>query len=175
VKNPVSNVTIATNTQQRQNLGRTHVAGLQTDVEYRLGSSWTLSGGYLFSHATVTAFDANPELVGNVLPQVPKHRGSLHALYSHPRLATIGFALRFVGRQFDDDQNLRMVPGEAEPGLPGYVVGDLTALRSIGSRLQLFVGVQNLFGEEYFVGTNPTTVGSPRLVHAGMRVRLAGS
>ena len=175
VKNPVSNVTIATNTQQRQNLGRTHVAGLQTDVEYRLGSSWTVSGGYLFNHATVTAFDANPELVGNVLPQVPKHRGLLHALYSHPRLATIGFALRFVGRQFDDDQNLRMVPGEAEPGLPGYVVGDLTALRSIGSRLQLFVGVQNLFGEEYFVGTNPTTVGSPRLVHAGMRVRLAGS
>jgi outer membrane receptor protein involved in Fe transport len=112
--------------------------------------------------------------VGKVLPQVPRHRGSIHALYSLPRLATIGFALRLVGRQFDDDQNRRMVPGERERSLPGYVVGDLTVLRSIGSRLQLFVAVQNLFGEEYFVGTNPTTVGSPRLAHAGVRVRLAG-
>jgi outer membrane receptor protein involved in Fe transport len=174
VKHPVSNVTIATNTQQRQNLGRTHIGGLQADVEYRIRSLWTLSGGYLFNHATVTASDANPELVGNVLPQVPRHRGSVRALYSNPRLATVGFALRFIGRQFDDDQNLRAVPGEAQPGLPGYVVGDVTASRTIGRRLQLFVGVQNLFGEEYFVGTNPTTIGSPRLVHAGVRVRLAG-
>jgi outer membrane receptor protein involved in Fe transport len=174
VKYPVSNVTIAANTQQRQNLGRTHIRGLQADVDYRLGSSWTLSGGYLFSRARVTAFDANPDLVGNVLPQVPRHRGSVQALYSHPQLAAVGFSLRFVGRQFDDDQNLRTVPGQDEPGLPGFFVSDLTASRAITRRLQAFVGVQNLFGEEYFVGTNPTTVGSPRLVHAGVRVRLAG-
>jgi outer membrane receptor protein involved in Fe transport len=174
VKNPVSNVTIATNTQQRQNLGRTHIGGLQADVQYRLGSSWRLSGGYLFNHAKITEFDANPDLVDNFLPQVPRHRGSMQALYSNPRLATVGFELRFIGRQFDDDQNLRIVPGEARPGLPGYVVADLTAARSIGRSLQLFVGAQNLFGEEYFVGTNPTTIGSPRLVHAGVRVRLAG-
>ena len=34
VKDPVANVTIATNTQQRQNLGRTRIAGLQLDGEY---------------------------------------------------------------------------------------------------------------------------------------------
>jgi len=40
VKNPVSNVTIALNTQQRQNLGRTRIWGVQSDVEYRLGARW---------------------------------------------------------------------------------------------------------------------------------------
>src|SRR4029453_3490141 len=47
VKDPVSNVTqsvvAGTTTQQRQNLGRTRISGLQTDVEYRLGSSYRLS------------------------------------------------------------------------------------------------------------------------------------
>jgi hypothetical protein len=33
--------------------------------------------------------------------------------------------------------------------------------------------VQNLFDEEYIVGTLPTTIGSPRLVHGGVRVRFA--
>jgi hypothetical protein len=34
--------------------------------------------------------------------------------------------------------------------------------------------VQNLFEQDYFVGTLPTTVGSPRLVHVGVRVRWNG-
>jgi outer membrane receptor protein involved in Fe transport len=174
VRNPVSNVTIAANTQRRQNLGRTRIRGLQTDVEYRIGSRIRLSGGYLFNRATVTAFDANPELIGNDLPQVPRHRGSVQVQYMDPRLATIGFDLRFIGRQFDDDLNIRVVPGESSPGLPGYLVGDLTASRSIGPSLQVFAAVQNLFDGESIVGTNPTTIGSPRLVHAGVRVRFAG-
>src|SRR5437899_4340592 len=51
ISNPVSNVTIATVganvTQQRQNLGKTLVWGIQTDVEYRLSTMWRVSGGYL--------------------------------------------------------------------------------------------------------------------------------
>jgi outer membrane receptor protein involved in Fe transport len=174
VKNAVSNVTIATNTQQRQNLGRTRIRGLQTDVEYRLGPSWRLSGGYLFNHATVREFDANPALVGNFLPQVPKHRGSMQVVYSDPRLATLGLGVQLIGRQFDDDQNIRVVPGEAAPGLPGYAVVDVTASRAVGRGLEIFVGAQNLLGREYYVGTNPTTIGAPRLVHVGVRARFAG-
>jgi hypothetical protein len=34
--------------------------------------------------------------------------------------------------------------------------------------------VQNLFDEEYFVGTLPTTIGSPRLVTGGLRMRFTG-
>ena len=81
--------------------------------------------------------------------------------------------LQVVGRQFDDDLNSRIVPGESEPGLPGYAVVDLSASRSIGRRLEIFAGAQNLFNREYFVGTLPTTTGTPRLVHGGIRVRLS--
>jgi hypothetical protein len=34
--------------------------------------------------------------------------------------------------------------------------------------------VQNLLDEEYYVQLLPTTIGSPRLVHGGVRVRWSG-
>ncbi len=170
VKNPVSNVTIAVNTQQRQNLGSTRVLGLQTDASYRVTPLLTLSGAYVFTDATVREFDANPGIVGNFLPQVAKHRGSLNATWADPSIVTLGFGLQFIGRQFDDDQNVRAVPGESEPGLPGYVLADITASRSVHENVDVFFGIQNAFDETYFVGTNPTTIGTPLMVHGGIRV-----
>jgi outer membrane receptor protein involved in Fe transport len=105
ISNPVSNVTLstvgATVTQQRQNLGRTHVRGLQNDVDIRLGAALRLRAAYVFDRGTVTAFAANPSLVGKVIPQVPRHRGSLQLAYANARIATLSLGLQLVGRQFD--------------------------------------------------------------------------
>ena len=178
VKDPVSNVTLTVSganvTQQRQNLGRTRISGLQTDVEYRIGSFYRVSGGYLYGRARVIEFGANPLLIGKFLPQVPKHRGAVQFAYINPRLFNLSVGVHAIGRQFDDDQNVRTVPGEGEAGLPGYAVVELSASRTIGRNLEVFAGAQNLFDREYFVGTLPTTMGTPRLVHAGVRVRFAG-
>jgi outer membrane receptor protein involved in Fe transport len=178
VKDPVSNVTIAvsgaTVTQQRQNLGRTRVSGLQTDAEYRIGSFLRVSGGYLYGRARVTEFDANPDLIGNFLPQVPKHRGSAQISYTNPRYFNVAVGLQFIGRQFDDDLNSRTVPGESKPGLPGYALVDFSASRSVAQNVEVFFGTQNLFDREYFVGTLPTTTGTPRLLHGGVRLKFAG-
>jgi outer membrane receptor protein involved in Fe transport len=178
VEDPVSNVTVstagATVTQQRQNLGRTRISGLQTDVEYRIGTAYRISGGYLYGRARVVEFAANPDLVGNYLPQVPKHRGSLQVAYINPRYVNVAVGLHAIGRQFDDDQNRRTVPGENEPGLPGYALIELSASKSINRNIEIFAGTQNLFDTEYFVGTLPTTTGTPRLVHVGVRVRFSG-
>jgi len=38
----------------------------------------------------------------------------------------------------------------------------------------VFFGVQNLFDKEYYVGFAPTTIGTPRLVNGGIRVRWSG-
>ena len=177
VKDPVSNVTIATAgtnvTQQRQNLGRTRITGIQTDAEYRIGAFLRLSGGYLYGRARVTEFDANPALVDKYLPQVPKHRGSGQISYTNPRLFNAAVGFQAVGRQFDDDLNSRVVPGETEPGLPGYALLDFSASKSIGQNVDVFFGAQNALGRTYFVGTLPTTTGTPRLVHGGVRVRFA--
>ena len=174
VENPVSNVTRTdlVNTLQRQNLGRTKITGLQNDIEIRAASYWRFAAGYLFNSAKVTEYDANPALIGNYLPQVPKHRGSFQVSYANPDLFTAALGVQFIGRQFDDDQNVRVVPGETEPGLPGYSMVDFTVSRSLIRSVDVFFGVQNMFDTEYIVGTLPTTIGTPRLVNGGVRVRF---
>jgi outer membrane receptor protein involved in Fe transport len=178
VKNPVSNVTVATTpnqtTQQRKNLGRTRIWGVQSDAEYRLGQTWRISGGYLYNQGKVREYETNPALVGKFLPQVPEHRGSFRVTYADPRIATVSLGAQFLGRQFDDDQNLRAVPGFTDPGLPKYTTWDVTASHAFGRNVEVFVGAQNLTNEEYFVGTLPTTIGSPRLVNGGVRLRFSG-
>jgi outer membrane receptor protein involved in Fe transport len=185
ISDPVANITIGTNLQQRQNLGSTRVNGLQTDVEYRLGATLRASAGYLYNRATVTEFAANPALVGNYLPQVPAHRGSFRIAYTNPKFANVAFGMQFIGNQFDDDQNVRVVPAAAlsaagydttniTPGLPGYGTADLTVSRTLSRNIDAFVGVQNLFDKQYFVGTLPTTIGSPRMANFGVRIRVSG-
>jgi iron complex outermembrane receptor protein len=167
-------VTIATNMQQRQNLGRTRIRGFQTDLDATLGEHVRLSAGYLFNSAKVTEAPGQPQLVDKYLAQVPKNRGSVQALYTNPRWVDVGVGVQVIGRQFDDDLNVRTVPGESEPGLPAYAILDVTAARSFHRNFDVFFGIQNLLDEEYIVMTQPTTTGSPRLVHAGVRIRWAG-
>ena len=170
VKNPVSNVTIGTNLQQRQNLGRTKIRGWQTDVETRIGQSVRVSAGYLFNNAKVTEFNINPVLVGLYLAQVPKHRGSVSVSYSNPRLATVAVSGTFFGRQFDDDLNVRIKPGETEPGLPPYGVLDLSVSRGLGRNVDVFFGAQNLFDQGASCCCRPHRIA--RLVNGGIRVRF---
>jgi outer membrane receptor protein involved in Fe transport len=142
-----------------------------------------VAGGYLYNIAKVVEAPQNPGLVDNCqgvageacyLQQVPKHRGSVEVVYSNPRYATVGFYLQATGRQFDDDLNTRTVPGESTPGLPKYAVVGLFASHTLARNFEVFLSAQNLFDQEYFVGTQPTITGAPRLVSGGIRVRLQG-
>ena len=98
------------------------------------------------------------------MPQLPRHQGSLRLLYDRSRFS--GSAMvRFVGRQFEDDRN-------AMP-LDSFVVADLTAACRVGRSAEAFAAVENLFDERYAVGLTPiATVGPPRLIRAGVRLRL---
>ena len=193
VQNPVSNVTIGTNILQRQNLGRTRIWGIQSDVEYRMSRAWKVSGGYLYNQAKVVESAAIPALVDNCrgvageacfLPQVPENRGSLRVVYSDSKYATVALGVQTVGRQFEDDQNARVVPAAAladagypgftEPGLPKYTAVDLLISRAITRNIDAYIGVQNLFDRQYFAFTQATTLGSPRLVNGGVRIRISG-
>lgn len=178
VKDPVSNVTISTQganvTQQRQNLGATRIRGVQADVDYRPTTSLRVEAGYLFNNAVVTKNDANTALVDKFLPQVPKHRGSVGISWSNPRVVTVGLDIQALGPQFDDDLNTRLVPGYTVPGLPKYALVSLHLSRNLQQNVEVFFSGQNLFNQLYYVGTLPTTIGTPRLVTAGVRLSLSG-
>jgi outer membrane receptor protein involved in Fe transport len=181
VKDPIANVSTnaAGTVRQRRNLGATNIGGFQTDVAYRVNGHWGVSGAYVFDIAKVheapvdvTGFD----LTGKYLAEVPKHRASFAVNYTNPRLLNVAIENQFVGHQFDDDRNeatiFPLIPDMRVVGLPKYSVTNLTASRTVNRNLDVFFGVQNLFGTTYYVGTNPTTIGTPRLVNGGIRLKV---
>ena len=170
---------------QKLNLAETRVRGLQADVDARIGTAWRFSGGYVYDDATVVDGGAlAPALAGKRLQQVPRHRGTLQIAYSDAKYATVALGVQFVGLQYNDDLNVNFIPaatladagydGVYPAGLPGYAVADLTVSRNIGPNVQAFFGVQNLFDTISFAQTNPSTIGTPRLVNGGIRLRLSG-
>ncbi|HUP40518.1 MAG TPA: TonB-dependent receptor [Vicinamibacterales bacterium] len=181
VKDPVANVTTNAlgTVRQRQNLGSTNIGGFQTDVSYRVNGNWGLSGAYVFDIAKVhesQADAAGNDLTGKYLAEVPKHRASFQLSYMNPRLVNVSIENQFVGHQFDDDLNTQPIfPNIADKrvvGLPKYSVTNFTVGRTLTRNLDLFIGMQNVLGTTYYVGTNPTTIGTPRLVNGGVRLKV---
>jgi outer membrane receptor protein involved in Fe transport len=87
-------------------------------------------------------------------------------VYANPARATVAIGLLFVGAQFDDDRNT------TSRRLPEYTVLDLMLARNLQRNVEVFFSVQNLLDREYLVGTLPTTIGTPRLVSGGVRLRF---
>jgi outer membrane receptor protein involved in Fe transport len=178
---PIANVTTTPNgnTRQRRNLGSTNIAGFQADAAYRVDAYWNVAFAYVFDNAKVhqSVPDAqNIDLTGKYLPEVPKHRASFQVGFTHPKFANLALDTEFIGMQFDDDQNLAAIlpaiPDKKRVGLPAYSVTNLTVSRAVTRKVDLFFGAQNLFGKLYYVGTNPTTIGTPRLVNGGIKLRV---
>ena len=155
----------------------------QTDAEYRIGRFWRVVGRLSVqpgqSHG---GGDANAALVGKYLPQVPKNRGSFQVAYSNPQIHQRRVrACSSIGTQFDDDQNVGRPGGARGAGIPshglaaGYGVRGHHASRtrwpatSTCSSACRTCSIRNTS-----CGTLPTTIGSPRLVNGGVRIRFDG-
>lgn len=181
VSDAVANASVTANglTRQVRNVGSTNIAGIQMDGSYRLGARWQATAAYLFERARVHRGvpDATGlDLTGRYLAQVPRHRASFEVTYTNPALAIVSLEHQFVGHQFDDDQNqariLPGIPARTVVGLPGFHMTNLTVTRGLNRTASVFAGAQNLFGTAYYVGTNPTTIGTPRLINVGIRIQV---
>jgi outer membrane receptor protein involved in Fe transport len=171
IDDAIANVTLEATptliTRQRENLGRIRSRGVELDLESRLGRSWKLSAGYLFVDSAVTAARAAPELVGLRTPQVARHQGSFELSFEDPRIVRAALQARWLGRQFEDDQN-RL------PLDPSLAV-DVFLSRAVIAGLDAFVAAENVFDERSDVGRTPVrTIGPPRALRAGLRLRLPG-
>jgi len=186
VSDPIANVTIGPGPgtvapcgfvpaggvcRQRQNLDRTRIRGIETELEYRPHPSWTFSGSYLFNNTEVLSASNQPDLEGKSIAQVPVNQFTLKVVYTNPALFNVSFQGRYVGGQFEDDLNSLK--------LGDFFVVDLMLWRQVTipktSAAEVFLAVENLFDKTYEVGKTAdgiVTVGAPLLVHGGIRVRF---
>ena len=156
-----------TTCRQRQNLDRTRIRGAEPEVTYRPTSDWELLATYLFVDAEVLRASNQRSLEGKRIAQVPRHQLTLAARYLNPALVNASVQGRYVSDQFEDDDNsLRL--GE-------FFVLDVMLSRAISKWGEAFLAVENLFDRTYEVGKTTegvVTIGTPRLVHGGLRIRF---
>ncbi|MCM3873790.1 MAG: TonB-dependent receptor [Pyrinomonadaceae bacterium] len=166
IDDPVANVTLSLTpaliTRQRKSLGSTRVRGMEISAEVQLRNHFEVAGEYLLTDSTVKSFPAQVSLEGLRVPQVPKHQLNAQLSYTDQGW-TAGLQARFLGEQFDDDQN-------ALP-LAGFFTLDAEVSRGLTRKVKIFAAGQNLTGVRYSTGRTPVmTVGPPPLYRVGLRI-----
>ena len=156
----IANVTLTTTpaiiTRQRQNLGSSRSRGAEVEGEWTL-RAWRLSAGWLYADSVVTTGSLN----GKRLPQVPRNQLTAQSAYTSAAWQ-LGAQARWSGRQFDDDVN--QLP------LRSYFAADVFAARTIVTKLDATVSVENIFNRRVETSATPViTVGQPRAVLFGLR------
>ena len=172
IVDPITNVTLSSTptliTRQRQNLGRTRSRGLELDGALRLNSALQAYAGYTFTGATVLQYPGSPggvDLVGRDVPQVPRHVFTWGLFYSGFSRWSLSVSGRFVGQQFDDDQNQFV--------LHRFYTTDFQVGRMVRRRVELFFAAENFLDQRYETARTPTVnLGPPALLRLGIRVNL---
>ena len=162
ISDPIANVTLSVSNliiRQRQNIGKTRNTGVEIEAEKRW-REFNFSAGYLFTNSVVKEFSANQNLEGLKVPQVASNQFTFQTRY-----AKSGWSLalqgRAIGEQFDDDLNLfRLEP---------FFQLDVFAAKKF-EKLQIFVGIENIFNSRYSTGKTPIrTLSSPINGRIGIR------
>ncbi len=150
--------------RQRLNLDRTRTQGLELSAAWHPRSTLSMTGDILFNDATVRRASVAPALVGKQVAQVPRRSAAIGASWRAPGQFTVTPRVRWIGRQFEDDENLLRL-GEV-------VVADLSVSRPVSKHLELFITAENLGNARVETGRSAdgvVNVGTPRLVLGGVR------
>ena len=163
---PVANVTLSTTPQlivrMRENLGETRAWGFQAGTDVRITNRISLTGTYQFIDSTVVSFPANPALVGNLVPLVPRNEFAFQSTWAAPKQFFVAIQGRTASNEYDDDQNL--LP------LGAYFVLSATVSHPLPKGVDIFFQGENLTNDQYNIGRTPVvTTGQPILVRGGLR------
>jgi outer membrane receptor protein involved in Fe transport len=149
----------------RENLGRTTAPGFDVDAIAHITRDFELSTGYQYVDSKVASFPSESSLVGLWVAQVPHNAFTFQARYSNPRIILVSVDGRFIGKQYDDDQN--------QFPLGNFFVLDAMAARSVGKGVEFFAAVENLFNEHYATAATPVPeLGLPIAARFGMRFQF---
>jgi outer membrane receptor protein involved in Fe transport len=177
IVNPVQNVTVNPTSnpvlRRKENVGRIRSRGVELDGVLHISRDIQITAGYDFTAATVVNYTVPPgeiSLLGKRVAQVPQNVFTWEARYWNPRRIMVSVQGRFVGNQFDDDQN--------QYPLGRFYTMDLQIGRNLTRNLEVFAAAENILDERYNVANTPTATGSlfnigpPILYRVGLRLNF---
>ncbi|HVW21511.1 MAG TPA: TonB-dependent receptor [Opitutaceae bacterium] len=153
-------------TVQRQNLGAVRTRGAEAAATWTPAQAFRLRLGYLYDESIVARARQEPAVVGLRLPETPRGVFTAGADWDGPCGVKAAARLRWIGMQFDDDQNTLRLPAATLVGL------ELS--RAFSKSLEAYLALDNAFNAQ--VATSLSTAGlftydTPRLLRGGIRVK----
>lgn len=137
--------------QQPQNVGEVIARGLETQWSRRLTGGWSLSANYTYARTRVVRDLANPALVGNELPNMPRHKANVALTYEPGGNFVARTKLHANGSTFTDDANTVIDARGYHWKKAGYAVFDLSATwRHPGWEFNL--ALDNALDRDYVTG-----------------------
>jgi len=159
----IANVTIATNTRQRQNVNAIVAKGVELTASAQLPADFSLLASYAYSRSKVDApgmaFD------GFAPAQVPRHSASATLAWAPRAGPELSATLRYTAKQYEDDLQSDV--------LPDALTLDALARLPIGHGVSLVARGENLFDEDVVTRNAGGSIdlGTPRTLWIGVTVR----
>lgn len=162
VKDAIANVTLTPTLRQRQNLPAIKARGLELGARVTRGQV-SFDGTLAYTDAKVEGSGASLALDGNRPAQTPRWAAAATLGWKPFDGALFAMTLRYVGAQFEDDQESDILP--AATTLGAYAQVPLTG------RLALVLRGENLTGETVVTRNAGGSIdlGTPRTVWGGVR------
>ncbi|HWB32641.1 MAG TPA: TonB-dependent receptor [Acidobacteriaceae bacterium] len=172
INRPVSAVFVSqTSTSilnKRQNLGQIVSQGTELHMDLFPRRAVSAALGYQYAHAVVTQFSAQPDLVGNWIPQVPRQSFTAQLRAAGERAGEVTLAARASGHAFDDSANTYT--------LRSFFELDLSARHDFGRNWSVTLLMDNLLNQRPDVARTPIlTLGSPLLAEGGLSFHWSGA
>lgn len=137
--------------QQPQNTGRVAAHGVEVQGARQISTSWSVGANYTYTRTRVTEDLADPTLVGNELPDMPRHKGNAMLTYDAGDGFSARIKLRAIGRTFTDDANTVVDSRGYRWRKSGYAVLDLAATWRRPDR-EFTLALDNALNRDYVSG-----------------------
>jgi outer membrane receptor protein involved in Fe transport len=152
--------------RQRRNIDAIDSRGVEVDGRIGWGP-WSLSGGYSYADARVTASGPAAALDGLRPAQTPRHSASVTLGWAPQPGASASVSARYVSDQFEDDLNSQLIPDA--------LTVDAALLWPLTPRLSVEARAENLADARVVSGVTADGIkerATPRTLWMGLRVRL---
>jgi len=154
--------------QQPQNVGEVIARGVEIQWSRRLAPGWSAAANYTHNRTRVVANAADPSVVGNELPDMPRHKANLSLAWEPDAGFTARAKLRAIGSAFTDDANTVVDTNGYRWKKAGHAVLDLAAIwrRPVW---EFTLALNNALDREYVQGF--FWRGEPRTLRAELTLR----
>lgn len=145
------NANVAISATETAQVGKTRVQGLELGFSGEITPAWNVFGGYTFMDSELVKGAYNSGMVGQDVPNTPRHAFMLWSTYKVLPQFTVGGGVYYVSKVYgraDDTFTAAGLPNERS--VPAYWRFDAMASYQINDHLTAQLNLFNVFDKTYY-------------------------